>query len=556
MRSSITVGTAASGTYYGRIVSVASNEPTIYIDDCYWGLSDGFNTYQVSQAELYGAIKYAGNASCLWTTGNTGGNLTEFSADTDCSTPTTYGRGEAPATKVPRIKFSSLPPGKYQVVFLGQFGPENTTTTASINFRGYDGSTSSGVQRMDALGGTAIVGYPGTMVAYFEYSTAQTNIEFRPRAQSTSDSNDPFIVANTSDRDFEIQVYRFPTQTELAARTNLPVLPTIQTFTAAGACTYTRPNGVSWIRVRMVGAGGGGAGSSTNANNGGSGGNGGNTTFGSSFLTAQGGFGGAGGGAGQGGNGGTATIASPAYGTAISGAQGTGGTVNATASSSDYMAGAPGASSPFGGGGGGGQSATAGKAAPVNSGAGGGGGAMVNTSAAVNGAGGGAGGFIDAIIPNPASSYSCSVGAEGAAGTAGTSGFAGGTGGRGYIEVTEYYQNSNAVQYIGSVTSNALNMERVERAIVNSCTSNGACTISSQSSSWLGVTRNSAGDYTMAITSGTFSAIPTCSVTCENIRYIGGSATSATAGSIAVRNTTPAADDCGGRMNIVCMGPR
>lgn len=120
----------------------------------------------------------------------------------------------------------------------------------------------------------------------------------------------------------------------------LPV-PTKQVFTS-GSGTYTLPSGCKWIRVRALGgggagggsnggvaAGGGGAGGYTeeiitspsgtyayavgaggtvNAN--GAGGTGGNTTFGSSFLVANGGVGGDGGngsGAVNGGSGGTAS---------------------------------------------------------------------------------------------------------------------------------------------------------------------------------------------------------------------------------------------------------
>src|SRR6266404_7409448 len=70
--------------------------------------------------------------------------------------------------------------------------------------------------------------------------------------------------------------------------------PTIQIFTS-GSGTYTTPANVTYISIRQVGGGGGGAGSGTGAANGTAGGN---TTFGSSFLTCNGGAAGSAGTAG------------------------------------------------------------------------------------------------------------------------------------------------------------------------------------------------------------------------------------------------------------------
>ncbi|WP_374029779.1 hypothetical protein [Bdellovibrio bacteriovorus] len=216
-------------------------------------------------------------------------------------------------------------------------------------------------------------------------------------------------------------------------------LPTQQRFTS-GSGTYTRPVGVTYIKVRMVGGGAGGSGSGTTAS-GGNGGAGGNTTFGTSLLTANGGVA-----TGpSGGVGGTATIAAPAFGTAIQGGRGQG----ANQSGSGLPPGGQGASSPFGGEGAGAFSGGVGNAAVANSGSGGGGAGAGNT--AHSGAGGGAGGYIEAYIINPSATYAYSVGTGGTGGTAGTTGFAGGGGGSGYIEVTEYYGAENVPLFAGSV---------------------------------------------------------------------------------------------------------
>lgn len=208
--------------------------------------------------------------------------------------------------------------------------------------------------------------------------------------------------------------------------------PTVQSFTTGTAATYTAPAGVLWLEVEMIGGGGGGGGSiATGAANGTSGGA---TSFsvfgGAAILTANGGT--------FGGNnntfttaaGGTATISSPAYGTPVSGATGSGSNNVST------NAGLPGAASPFAGGGGGGGSGQPGAAAPANSGAGGGAGSFTGQSPGASGA---AGGYIYAIIPAPISAtYNYTIGAKGTGGSG--TGSVGGNGGDGYLRITEHYQ--------------------------------------------------------------------------------------------------------------------
>lgn len=203
--------------------------------------------------------------------------------------------------------------------------------------------------------------------------------------------------------------------------------PTIQKFTS-GTGTYTTPSNPAplYLKVRMVGGGGGGGATTT-----GTGGTGGNSTFGPSgntgMLTCNGGTGGAPPN-GDPGQGGSASISSPAYGTAQKGNPGSGGHSGVNAASG-------GGASPFGGAGGF-SPTNGGYAGNTNSGSGGAGG---STNGAGNaGGGGGSGGYVDAIVPNPVSSYSYAVGAAGTAGSG--SGNTGGAGGSGYIEVVEYYQ--------------------------------------------------------------------------------------------------------------------
>lgn len=217
---------------------------------------------------------------------------------------------------------------------------------------------------------------------------------------------------------------------------NIRKSPVVGTFSAGAIATYVTDALAKFLVVEMVGGGAGGVGGGTAAGTVPTAG--GNTTFGTSFLVANGGS--AGVWANNFGTGGTASIAAGASGVVTTGGQSGAGGVGG--SSGNYGTGGCGGNSNFGGSGGGGQGGLPGGDAPPNTGAGGGGGGsgLFVGSLQVGGCGGGAGGYVRAIIPNPAASYPFVVGSGGAAGAAGTSGFAGGNGGGGVIIVTAYFE--------------------------------------------------------------------------------------------------------------------
>lgn len=212
----------------------------------------------------------------------------------------------------------------------------------------------------------------------------------------------------------------------LQARSNIaaassPTSRTRTVLTTVGSGTYNVPTNCKALIVRMVGGGAGGGGTGTTP---GAATAGGNTTFGSAFLTANGG----GVGAGAAGIGGTAT------GGDINIRGGSGGGISTLAN----VSGGQGGGSAFGGEGAGGPQGGAGTAAATNSGSGGGSGGQGGSGGAANG-GGGAGGYCEKMITAPAASYAYAVGAAGAAGTAGSGGFAGGAGAAGIIIIDEFY---------------------------------------------------------------------------------------------------------------------
>lgn len=189
-------------------------------------------------------------------------------------------------------------------------------------------------------------------------------------------------------------------------------------------------------RVTMVGGGGGGSGSGASSPSS-PGGNGGTSFFGSSLLTTTGGDGGAW--AGGGGFGGSATVNSPALPLiAVNGGGGGGAIGVAAASAQPGMAGAASAL------GGGGNTANSGSTVATQGGdgqtnTGGGGGAAGGPASSYCGSAGGSGAYLEAIIPNPAPTYTYQVGTGGTQGPAGGSGALGGNGGSGLIVVEVHF---------------------------------------------------------------------------------------------------------------------
>lgn len=162
-------------------------------------------------ATVIGTCKWTGAGSCQYTTGNTGGVYTDFGADTDCNNPAVTGSASAPGTKIPYCTFSSLPEGQYVVMFNGLLGPETSSVSASQQYRISDGSTTSG-QCQSAANSTSATTYEcDSLNGYFSYTTAQSNISFRPVGASSSDSNDPqLVVNNATTRQMEIIVIYYP----------------------------------------------------------------------------------------------------------------------------------------------------------------------------------------------------------------------------------------------------------------------------------------------------------------------------------------------------------
>ena len=211
----------------------------------------------------------------------------------------------------------------------------------------------------------------------------------------------------------------------------LPPPTTVVTVYASGSGTYATPTvpAPRYLRIEMCGGGSGGTGGGTGGSSSSAGGN---TTFGSAFLTA---------------NGGPASISTvagsfptPAAASGgddnISGGLGSFGSNDSAGGGFDV--GGTGASSPFGAGGPGGSFGIAAPPASAAPCAGGGGGATTGAQGPA-GPGGNAGAYLRKLITSPAASYAYSVGSGSLGGSPGTSGQPGGSGSNGRIDITPVY---------------------------------------------------------------------------------------------------------------------
>ena len=224
----VTGSAPASGTVSLRFISVASDEPIVYPDDCYLGRADGFNLSQVSQATLYGTLKYATTTNCLWSVSSAAA-FTSFAADTDCPTATVTGGVSAPTTKVPGVRLQNLPPGNYAFYVTNFFQKQNAASEeyALRFFDGTNGFSPQGAIAASDAGQTSLYGF-------VSYTAAQSDITVQLQAIRNS-ANALSIRGDT--RDFEISIYRFPTSSETAARVDS--LPASWSGYHDNTCSFT-----------------------------------------------------------------------------------------------------------------------------------------------------------------------------------------------------------------------------------------------------------------------------------------------------------------------------
>lgn len=193
----------SSGTVSLRLISVASDEPSISIDDAYLGLARGVS--QVSQASLIASAVKAGTTSCAWSRTNTA--LGDFSTDADCPAITVVKQGTIGTIvttddDLPQIVINNLPPGEYLVLSSFQ---ASYSAAATQSWALTDGTTT----RVQSVATDGTVVPTVTLSATFSYTVAGSRT-FKIQAASSSGSA---IIANGTSglTELSFQVFRFPT---------------------------------------------------------------------------------------------------------------------------------------------------------------------------------------------------------------------------------------------------------------------------------------------------------------------------------------------------------
>lgn len=247
-KNSLSFPMPSSGSVYCQLVSVASNEPLIRV---YRGwLGGNYRLGEVSQATLYGAQEIAGAGSCYYT-GTNSSSYNNYSADSDCSTPTLYGFANTTAGKIPGVSFPSLPPGRYRVY--AQFGNDFGAQNLGCSFRISDGTLSSAANRSSPGGSNGDSLVDRSVEGVFEYNTVQGAKTFQIQSATSSGSGTCDLANQITNDKFGIYVYRYPTssQTIYSPETyNWFIDATITggnaTLATTDQSTPTTPNNSGW----------------------------------------------------------------------------------------------------------------------------------------------------------------------------------------------------------------------------------------------------------------------------------------------------------------------
>lgn len=203
----------------------------IHIDDTFMG--ENYLLSNITQAEFYGGATTTGATNCDWS--STSGSYAVFAADTDCNSPTVVGNASAPGTKIPGIVFSSLRPGRYMVVLQGNMYAALSTTSTQCNYTLSDGTNTAGYTYILSSTTASTAGFTAnTLIGYFTYSTAQSNITFQLQtARSAGDGSCRLANVSSTLSSLQISVYRFPLSSETA------YTPDVSSWKIDANITYT-----------------------------------------------------------------------------------------------------------------------------------------------------------------------------------------------------------------------------------------------------------------------------------------------------------------------------
>jgi len=176
------------------------------------------NTFPVPLGGVFfGSIKYNPIANCAWTH-TTVNTWTGFAADNDCNNPITEKNIIAPSAKIPAVRASSWPAGRYVFVINGIMGNQVSQVYAGLGLRLSDGVNTTSVasdynQQTDSGASTTYSYGSGYSVAMtLNNSLGDTTFNL----QSYMTIGEAQVYANNANYPFEISVYYYPNITATA----------------------------------------------------------------------------------------------------------------------------------------------------------------------------------------------------------------------------------------------------------------------------------------------------------------------------------------------------
>lgn len=228
----------SSGTVRGKLTSVASNEPSIILDNGRLGIVTNVGT--VAQAFYKGSISMSGCTN--WFRSNTA--FGDFTATSGCTYAVT-GDVLAPSTFIPGFRLQNVAPGRYLIIARGSFGKSVSTTNADISFRFSDGTNTFAEQIV--IGAATASGLSlatGELTGTIGYTTAQGTLTYQLQAKTSNTasgtqafvSDDSGANATGQITGLQFEVFYFPSHSQQV------VMPDAQGWYAAGNISGANPS--------------------------------------------------------------------------------------------------------------------------------------------------------------------------------------------------------------------------------------------------------------------------------------------------------------------------
>jgi hypothetical protein len=212
----------SSGSIQLRLVSVASDEPAVLIDDCYLGDAEGFNLANISQASFVGSIEWTETANCSWE--RTNGSFGSFSNDNDCddNARTVVGNiSDSSAGLRPEFTILNAKNGNYMAVLSGSIDAISTgaSTDVTADFILHDGTSQiSEINKVRFSGASgSLVSANPNMVFNFPVSTSGNKVI---NVQARTSGTNPAARIRPVNSTFKISVYYFPSGTDTIYNAN------------------------------------------------------------------------------------------------------------------------------------------------------------------------------------------------------------------------------------------------------------------------------------------------------------------------------------------------